>query len=131
MITTLDSLCTLGACSAARTTRWRCDEHFTKGAHRPPPPRYGQDHHEWSATPRYETAHQYVTKTRGRAAEHQCAHCESVAATWAYDHADPNELTATKLSPHDVALVVAYSRDPDHYIPLCRPCHNRFDRRLP
>lgn len=67
----------------------------------------------------YVQCHIRVHKTRGRAAEHQCRHCDRQAAEWAYDHTDPDELTSDKGQ--------AYSLDPEHYLPLCRSCHRKFD----
>ena len=49
-----------------------------------------------------------------------CCLCgvEGWTMQWAYDHKDPNELTGRN---------GVYSLDIDHYMPLCRPCHRRFD----
>ncbi len=71
----------------------------------------------------YLIAHYRVSDTRGRAAERLCVHCGDPAADWAYDHQDPGELVGR----HGDCLL-AYSADPDYYIPLCRPCHAKFDR---
>jgi len=73
---------------------------------------------------RYRAAHVRVRVTRGRAADHQCMHCDDQAAHWAYDHADPAE----KLHSYRVgSRALPFSLDPMHYLPLCRPCHKKFD----
>jgi hypothetical protein len=66
----------------------------------------------------YCTAHYRVKKLRGAASTHPCTHCGKVAKHWAYDHADPHELTSDR-GP--------YSPDPSHYLPLCQSCHKKFD----
>jgi hypothetical protein len=65
------------------------------------------------------TAHYRVTVARGKACDHQCVQCGEQAKHWAYDHADPNEKDGGKAG--------LYSPDPDHYQPMCVPCHKRFD----
>ena len=42
-------------------------------------------------------------------------------ADWAYDGTDPSELYDTE------RLVVAYSRFPEFYMPMCKPCHKERD----
>lgn len=71
----------------------------------------------------YRAVHKRIGKTRGKASTHTCIHCGEQAEHWAYDHAD----TEGVMGPTDRGIVVAYSLDPDHYLPLCRPCHIRFD----
>lgn len=71
----------------------------------------------------YRAAHRRVWKLRGRASAHPCQHCGGTAAHWAYDHLDINE----KLGETGKSKGVSYSTDPDHYFPLCVPCHSRFD----
>ena len=43
-----------------------------------------------------------------------------MAAQWAYDGTDPDELTEKGL---------AYSLDVMRYVPMCVPCHTAFDGR--
>jgi hypothetical protein len=73
-----------------------------------------------ASAPAYSTLHD-----RLRAKLHPsmlpCGHCGGQAQDWAYDHEDLNELT-------DPATGCRYSADLSHYIPLCTPCHLRFDR---
>jgi hypothetical protein len=63
-------------------------------------------------------AHQRVMALHGKATDHPCADCGGLAAHWAYDHLDPDEL------PSDDG---PYSTKVEHYRPMCVPCHKRFD----
>lgn len=67
----------------------------------------------------YMGVHQRLYKDRGPAAGHQCRHCGTQAAEWAYDHADPDARVDPKRGP--------YSVNQSHYMPLCVPCHKRWD----
>lgn len=71
----------------------------------------------WCA--KHYPTHQRVKRLRGRAADHQCTHCQSAADQWAYDNEDPNEIRNAKGQ--------RYSLDPARYLPLCTPCHAKFD----
>lgn len=66
----------------------------------------------------YSGAHMRVKAQRGEARAHTCE-CGRPAAHWAYDHDDPNVLTSPDGRP--------YSADPDHYRPMCVPCHKKLD----
>lgn len=68
----------------------------------------------------HATAHRRVRDLRGPASDHQCEHCDRQAQDWAYDHLDPN--------PSRDSAYGEFSRDPAYYLPLCRRCHNAFDR---
>ena len=67
----------------------------------------------------YRGAHWRVAKARGPARDHPCASCGRPAAEWAYAGPHPAPLT----DPHGRA----YSLDPRHYVPRCRPCHAAAD----
>jgi len=69
----------------------------------------------------YRAAHQRVWSEKGRARDQECAACFSVAAHWAYDHTDPDEMT-------DERTGCVYSLDTSKYKPLCQPCHALLDR---
>jgi hypothetical protein len=71
----------------------------------------------------YVSAHERVASARGPARERQCAHCGAGAQHWAYTHDDPKELKTPEGIP--------YSADPARYLPLCVPCHKRFDLGRP
>lgn len=72
----------------------------------------------------YATVHLRLVALRGRADSHSCAHCGTRARDWAYDHLDPNERRSERSRDDG-----PFSLDPEHYMPLCRPCHRRFDAR--
>lgn len=75
----------------------------------------------------YRTAHRRVYAAKGRAADYLCVDCGATAHDWAYDGADPEELYGANGSGRPV---LAYSMDPDHYAPKCRPCHLQADRAV-
>lgn len=78
-------------------------------------------------TPTYLGAHYRVHAERGRASEHTCP-CGAPAAQWAYDHADPEELTEARINQGGRRRVMRYSAKPEHYVAMCVPCHVRWDR---
>jgi hypothetical protein len=80
--------------------------------------------------PTYAACHSRVYRAKGSARKYLCVSCGEPARDWAYDHDDPNELTGVDLNGRDVAYEVRYSADPEHYIPLCIPCHRVFDRKF-
>lgn len=71
----------------------------------------------------YNTMHHRLRLYRGRATGYICMHCGSLAQQWAYDHADPDE----RIGDAGRGRRFRYSTDLNHYIPLCRRCHRRFD----
>lgn len=66
----------------------------------------------------YIGAHRRVYRAKGKASEHACVRCAGCAQQWAYDHLDTDELSDTNGT---------YSAKPEHYVPMCRSCHKRFD----
>jgi hypothetical protein len=70
----------------------------------------------------YTAAHARVVAQRGKPDEYPCAHCGGQATEWAYDHSDPNELRN-----HTGRDDGPFSLDAQRYMPLCVPCHRRFD----
>ncbi len=69
--------------------------------------------------PNYAQAHKFVKSLRGFAYEHQCVeNCGRQAEHWAYDHLDPEEVEG---------IEGPWSKDPSHYDPMCRKCHNQRD----
>ncbi len=68
----------------------------------------------------YETAHERIRRDRGSASGHACVTCGGIAAEWAYDNCDPNELVSARTG-------CSYSLDYAHYEPKCLSCHKRFD----
>lgn len=72
--------------------------------------------------PSYAYAHQLVTKAKGSVTEYECVGCGGQATEWAYDGNDPHEIIATKNHKG-----LAYSRNPEHYDPRCKRCHEQYD----
>lgn len=115
--------CSVDGCSGPHVGRGYCQAHYDRFRHhgdplagRPPgAPASDPDR------PSYGLAHDRVRTGRGHADTHSCAHCGGQAAQWAYDHKDPNELVEGNLTYSVVAA---------HYMPLCHPCHRKFDRPI-
>jgi len=60
---------------------------------------------------------------RGRASSYSCVgDCGRPAVDWAYDNDDPDEVIDTV-----GGKPLRYGLDSDHYQPMCRQCHQRFD----
>lgn len=74
----------------------------------------------------YSAVHERLNRTRGKASGFPCAHCGKPAVDWAYDNADPNPKFGVR---HGYRL--AYSTDPERYLPLCRLCHSKHDENVP
>jgi hypothetical protein len=70
----------------------------------------------------YIAAHGRVYKDLGKASGYDCL-CGDAATQWAYDHQDPNEL----IGDNGRVKGLRYSLDPAHYLPMCKPCHIKFD----
>ena len=84
----------------------------------------GQDHHNWVGDDAgYETVHDRISRSRGKASNHACADCGGDAYHWSYDHEDPGEL----LHEYRPGMFSAYSLDETHYHPRCVRCHKAFD----
>lgn len=81
--------------------------------------------HSRLEAPTYISAHIRVTRDRGRASDYNCR-CGVPAEDWAYDHADPNELS--EYDGRGAGRTRVYSADSWHYLPMCRACHRAFDR---
>lgn len=81
----------------------------------------GENSNRWAGEKiTYYGLHVRIKRVKGKASEHLCSHCGKRATQWAYDHLDPEE--KINLDHH-----LAYSLDPDRYIPLCSSCHKIFD----
>ena len=71
----------------------------------------------------YSGAHRRVRNLKGSASEHKCCRCERQAEHWAYSNGDIDQVIET--SGRETGK--AYSVNPDHYLPMCRADHTRFD----
>lgn len=85
----------------------------------------------WPEGPiRYETAHKRVEAIYGRAKSYACQHCDGPATEWAYDYGDPDEYSEPRFDARRGSnRIMRWSGKPQHYMPLCHPCHTRFDRK--
>lgn len=102
-----------------------CDAEYSAARYAARHPGAGRFPRNTGRPPSYGVVHKRVRRERGAATEHVCAAgCGRQAAHWAYDHADPAEVSG----PTGRGFVAPYSVDPARYLPLCRPCHTRFDR---
>lgn len=70
----------------------------------------------------YVAIHDRLRRERGSASSYDCEHCGQPATDWAYDHDDPYERSNIHRG-----RIAQYSIDINHYLPLCRQCHTRFD----
>jgi transposase-like protein len=70
----------------------------------------------------YVAAHHRCRTLWGSARQYPCVACGDPAEDWAYDGTDPTERHDTR-----VEWVVAYSKFPEFYMPMCKPCHKERD----
>lgn len=70
----------------------------------------------------YAAVHNRIVAARGKASRRPCDICGKPAEEWAYDRGDPNEVR-NHIGRDDGP----FSLDPARYMPLCVPCHRRFD----
>lgn len=111
-----DPQCTVDGCDRPHEARGLCVLHYHRWTNNPD---LDVDDPSWIRVPSYTSVHQRMRRIRGKASAHQCVHCTSGAAQWAYDYSDPIQyVTGSGL---------AYSSDVSRYIPLCVECHRRHD----
>ncbi|MEU8047789.1 hypothetical protein AB0B71_27060 [Micromonospora echinofusca] len=70
----------------------------------------------------YDGAHNRVKGLRGSASGYLCR-CGNQAEQWAYSHADHDQ----QRDSEGREAGSPYSTNPDHYSPMCRSCHARYD----
>lgn len=125
-------MCTVHGCTRKNFGLGYCQLHYGRiqrhgdplVALAAPRTKTGMENHQWKGSDLgYRSAHDRIEYRRGKARDCACVHCGTQAWDWAYDHADPNELAG-----HNGPYWCLYSADPDHYIPLCRSCHIKWDR---
>lgn len=124
--------CAIDICQREPKARGWCDMHYQRWRKHGNPLRVdpspklpvlrGADNPKWKGdAAKYSAIHNRLRRYRGAAADHECGHCGKAAEDWAYDRTDPNELV-------DQDTGFPYSTDVRRYLPLCKPCHYRFDR---
>lgn len=67
----------------------------------------------------YDSIHHKLRAERGPARQYTCPNCGFNARQWAYDHTDPDEIRDSRGR--------TYSLDLGKYMPMCTPCHYKFD----
>lgn len=116
-------LCSVATCTKPAHARGWCRTHYNRwwkhgDVQADNPPRIGRPR---VPDPGYRTVHNRLRSDRGPAKRHTCQHCQQRPALhWAYNHTDP--------APRVDHVGCFYSADLARYIPLCAPCHNKFDR---
>lgn len=118
--------CSVEGCGRPVHAHSFCPKHLSRWE------KHGDPHHvpritgrPWKgAQPTFGAVHRRIRRSLGRAAARLCVDCLDVAAEWSYDGTDPNPLLEV-LTPG--GLPIAYSTDPDRYVPRCVPCHRRHD----
>lgn len=118
--------CTVDGCEKRHNAHGLCSMHGSRlertGSVHGVRKQSRESHPQWKGhAVSYGGAHRRVYRERGRATDQICP-CGSKAAHWAYDHADPDELT--ELTPGGIRY---YSPDPTHYVAMCVPCHKKSD----
>lgn len=124
-------VCSVDGCDRPLLCCGMCNMHYLRKQKHGSPytvlpsggPRPGGGRKRTSGAIGYVASHARIYIDRGRADVYNCAHCGEPAVDWAYDHTDPDERIDSNVRPS-----TAYSIDPARYLPLCRPCHIRFDR---
>ena len=72
-----------------------------------------------SASEGPQAVHSRLYRSRGPAKEHNCVECGNQARDWAYQYSDPNEVDTPEGRKYSISM--------EHYSPMCRRCHIRFD----
>lgn len=114
-----DAICSVAGCDRPHTSLGYCRAHYMRVWQRGDP-RADRSVRTFGDEPGYHAAHYRIYNLRGRADDYLCQHCGETALEWAYTNDCPDE----RVSPESWR----YSLDPARYMPLCKPCHVRFDR---
>lgn len=124
-----DGTCSIDGCGRPHRSRGYCEKHYRRvWKHGTPdlvrPGTFGEpgpSAPNWVGNSAgYSAVHLRLKQERGRAALHQCRHCQRRAEEWAYDHEDPNPRREARSGR-------PYSANLDRYFPLCKSCHGLFD----
>lgn len=110
--------CSIEGCGNQARCRGLCGKHYARYIRHGDP--YYVERPEYTGDS-YDAAHYRVEQARGKASKYTCAGCAVKRATdWAFDHRDSDPAYSLKGLPYSLSI--------DHYVPLCRTCHLRFDR---
>jgi hypothetical protein len=116
--------CTVDGCERRHYGKGYCTLHYQRWV------KYGdpsvvQVGHWVGEDAGYSAVHARLERYRGLAKTHLCAHCGQSADDWAYDLSCPNEKRGERHG-----RLLAYSTDPNRYMPLCRQCHAIHDKKV-
>lgn len=113
--------CSFDGCSLPTIARGLCSGHYQQRH------RSGRELRPLYAVTTYFGIHNRVKAMHGSAADHLCVACLGPAADWAYDNADPDERLESLPVPSGKMHDCPFSLKPEHYLPMCKPCHRKFD----
>lgn len=112
--------CVMADCTERPKAHGLCEMHYARHRKHGDPERIDKSSGNYRGDSiGYTGIHMRVRSLHGPATRHRCRHCGGHAEEWAYDHGDPKERRSEAGFP--------YSTDSSHYIPLCIPCHRKFD----
>lgn len=123
-------ICIIEDCGRPHEARGWCNKHYLRWWHSGDPLRAMtgklEGHPAWTGDDAsYNATHIRLRASRGPARHHLCVDCGHRAGDWSYAGGAPDERSDTTgaNAGHPFSLNMAF------YVPRCRPCHLRFDRR--
>lgn len=117
-------ICTIDGCEDKYKSVGYCNAHYLKFRKYGDPEfnidRGGSNHPMWLGDDvGYFGVHQRLSNIRGLAKENPCYFCGQEAKHWSYTYQDPNEKSDKEFG--------LFSIDLRYYVPLCVPCHRKYD----
>lgn len=117
------SRCSVSDCGRPHYARGWCRPHYVRWSNKKPAATGAFIVHPVPVQAlTYHTTHKRIAAERGPASDQSCVACGGEAAQWAYQHNDDNELTS-EWGPYSSDVVASYE-------PMCRSCHQKFDRAM-
>lgn len=110
--------CVVDGCDRRHDANGYCNRHYLR-VYFYGDPNFCLNPHDYQGT--YSSAHSYIRRQLGKAADRECVDCGGRAKEWSYVGGAPDERLSDKGFP--------YTYDPSFYRPRCARCHIRFDRR--
>ena len=118
---TVGVICLIEGCNIASRSRGYCKLHYSKAlASGDVRSTHSFDLEDICS---YRSAHRRVHSAFGPARLYPCVKCGNASHDWAYDGMDATQL----LGKGTGSAMSWYSRYPEFYMPLCRPCHRALD----
>ena len=122
-------VCSVPDCGGKHLALGYCTLHYSRNKRHGNPLEKGYDR---GGEVGYAAAHKRILKARGQAKEYKCEFCGGRAEEWALNTKVENRTnfrTGLWGNGSGVLTPTQYSLSPNDYIPLCRSCHTRFDRK--